>query len=165
VHHLQCFSENNSYNESGQPNSSSSAPRTLSIREPAESAISFSKIKDALKCSRVTAHKRIPARWVTVRRHGKLVRIKRRARTIAHRIVRCHPRVETKRICHAGRCKKQRIVVLPHTVQRNTRHVRYGKGATVSGWLGTASGAALAGQQVQIMTAPDNGSNVSTQRP
>lgn len=55
-----------------------------------------------------------------------------------------------------------RIVLLPHADRRVIRVVRHGQGATVSGWLGTATGVALGGQPVQILTAPDNGSNAFT---
>jgi hypothetical protein len=49
------------------------------------------------------------------------------------------------------------------TVLESSHRVRFGRGTTVSGWLGTAGGVALGGQQVQVMTAPDNGSNGFTQ--
>jgi hypothetical protein len=42
------------------------------------------------------------------------------------------------------------------------QRVRPGAGATVSGWLGNASGNALGGQVVQILTAPDDGSEQFT---
>jgi hypothetical protein len=157
VHHVQCESENNSYNASGQANWSAPANWTLSIRQPSESAVSFSRIADTLKCGRARERERAPAHWVTVRRHGKLVRVRRPARTVVRKVVRCDPRVAIKQICHAGHCRKQRVVLLPHTVQQSTWHARYGNGSAVSGWLGTSSGAALAGQQVQIMTAADDG--------
>jgi hypothetical protein len=40
---------------------------------------------------------------------------------------------------------------------RNRRKVRYGATTTVSGWLGTAAGNAIAGQAVEILTAPADG--------
>ena len=69
--------------------------------------------------------------WVTVRRHGRLIRVKR-------------TRVE-------------RVVVPPHAVTSSTERVPYGQGTTVGGWLGTPDGTALAGRTVRILSAPDNG--------
>lgn len=162
VHYVRCVSENNSYSANGQPNSSAPATWMLSIRQPSVSTASFSALK-GLQCSRVRTRERIRAHWVTIRKHGKLVSVRRRARIVVRRVVRCHARVVVKRICHVGHCIKQRIVVPPYTAQESTDRVRFGKGATVSGWLGTPSGYPLSGQQVQIMTAPDNGSNAFSQ--
>jgi hypothetical protein len=70
-------------------------------------------------------------REVTIHRHGKKVRVKR------SRVV--------------------RVVVEPRTVFKTSRRVRHGQGSTVSGWLGTATGVALGGQTVDVLTAADNG--------
>jgi hypothetical protein len=42
-------------------------------------------------------------------------------------------------------------------VAYTTRHVAYGHGTTVGGWLGTDQGIALGGQPVWVLTAADNG--------
>jgi hypothetical protein len=161
-HHLTCFSENNAQNATtGQPNVSSPASWTLNIREPSAAAATFARIR-GLKCGRVREREKIPAHWVTVHRHGKPVRVKRRAKTIVRKVRHCEPRVVTRKVCHAGHCTKQRFVVPPHTVLKSTMRVGYGKSAPVSGWLVTPSGTPLAGQPVAIMTAPDNGSNAFT---
>jgi hypothetical protein len=49
------------------------------------------------------------------------------------------------------------VALLPHTVQKTTRRVGHGKPTTVSGYLGLANGTALGGQQVEVLSAPDNG--------
>ena len=48
-------------------------------------------------------------------------------------------------------------MLLPHV--KNSAHLRvgHGKPATVSGWLGTYAGVALAGQHVTVLAAADNG--------
>jgi hypothetical protein len=162
VHHLKCISQNNSYDQNGDPNSSSPTSWTLSIRQPSVSLASFSQLK-GLRCGKVRARETIPAHWVKVRRHGHVVRVRRRARRVVSRVLRCHVRVVMRRVCHAGHCHEERKVKLPHVVQRNTQRVGYGKGATVSGWVGTSGGAPLGGVPVQIMTAPDNGSSAFTE--
>ena len=55
------------------------------------------------------------------------------------------------------RIETARVVVLPHAVSATSQRVAHGKTATVTGWLGTYSGVALGGQQVQVLAAPDNG--------
>lgn len=75
--------------------------------------------------------------WQTIRRHGKKVRVKR--------------------------TKVVRVALPPRIVNSSKRRVRYGAGTTVNGWLGTPSGAPLAGQTVRILTAPDNGQGQFTQ--
>lgn len=133
------------------------------------SAISFSHLADPLRCRRVRERVKVPAHWVTVRRHHHAVRVLRRAHEKTVRVVRCHPRTERKKVTtwvtikrhgrriRVKRTKIVRVVVLPHVVSRTTRHVRHGQGTTVRGWLGTPSGTALAGQPVIVLTAPDNG--------
>ena len=69
--------------------------------------------------------------WVSIHRHGKLVAVKR-----------------TKRV---------RVALIPHTVMKTKKRVAYGRGTTVSGWVGTASGIAIGGVPVEILTAPNNG--------
>src|SRR5581483_10778621 len=44
-----------------------------------------------------------------------------------------------------------------HTVMQTKKQVAYGQGTTVSGWLGTASGTAIGGVPVEILTASNNG--------
>ena len=49
------------------------------------------------------------------------------------------------------------VALPPHFVHYTTRRVPHGHGTTVSGWLGTATGTALGGQHIEVLTAPDNG--------
>ena len=73
---------------------------------------------------------------VTVRRHGKKVKVRRR--------------------------KTIRVPVPPHAVLKLHRRVAFGHTTTVSGWLGTYDGVALGGQAVEILSAPDNASGAFT---
>ena len=66
-----------------------------------------------------------------VRRHGKKVRVRRR--------------------------KTIHVIVPPHAVLKLKKRVAFGHTTTVSGWLGTYDGTALAGQAVEVLTAPNNG--------
>lgn len=53
-------------------------------------------------------------------------------------------------------------MLIPHVIDKTVQRTGYGHTATVSGWLGATDGTALAGQAVQILTAPNNGSNQFT---
>jgi hypothetical protein len=88
------------------------------------------KVRTVERCHpRVVWRRR--AVWVTIRRHGKRVRVKRMRRV--------------------------RVVLLPHTVTETTKRVGYGRASTLGGWLGTSTGIALPGQTVEILAAADNG--------
>ena len=170
VHAIQCSAANTAVAQNGSHGwSTSPATTTLKIGEPTASAITFGKLINALRCKRVRERVRVPAHWVTVRRHHKLVRVRRRARTKVVKVVRCHPRTARRRVTvwvtvrrhgkkvRVRRTKLVHVVLTPRLVGSTTRRVRYGRGTTVSGWLGTTGGIALGGQSVRVLTAPDNG--------
>ena len=165
---VTCSAANNARDAAGNPAWSAPASWTLSIRQPTTAALSFgSRIRDALQCRRVTKRVKIPAKWVTVRRHGRRVKVKRRAHTKVVKVTRCHPRVVRVRvrvkINGHWRWRTVRHVRLPHTVQLSTWRARHGATAKVVGWLGTTDGVALPGQNVRVLTAPNNGLHAFTQ--
>jgi hypothetical protein len=168
-HAVQCSAADTAVAQDGSHGwSVTPASTTLKIGEPTLSAISFAKIVNKLRCTRVRKRIRIPAHWVTVRRHHRLVRVHRRAHTKTIKVRRCHPRTVRRRISvwvtvlrhgkkvRVKRKKVVRVVLLPRAVNKTTRRVRHGRGATVRGWLATASGVPLGGQAVRVLTAPDN---------
>jgi hypothetical protein len=116
----------------------------------------------------------VPGIWQTVTRGHRRIRIHRRGFTETVKVTRCHPRtvrehrivwVTVRRHGHRVRVRRRqtsRVVVLPHVVDQTQRRVAFGQTTTVNGWVGTYSGTALAGQTVQILTAPDNGSDAFT---
>jgi len=157
THHLTCYAGNNARAASGNVATSAPATWTLGIRQPSVSTVAFSRVVDALRCQRTYERVRIPAHWVTGKFQGRPVRVKLRAQTRTIRVVRCHPRIVRRRLRVDGHWYTERIVVLPHVVRRTSKRVAFGTATTVSGWVGTAQGVALAGQAVQIRAAPDNG--------
>jgi hypothetical protein len=161
-HSVSCTATNRSFSSAGMPATSTPATWSLDIQQPSAMAATFAKIR-GLKCGKVRVREKIPAHWVTVRRHGKPVRVERRARTLVHKVRECRARVVTRKICHAHHCRKQHFVVPPHTALMSKVRVGYGKHAPVFGQLITSSGTPLAGQPVEIMTSPDNGSNAFTE--
>jgi hypothetical protein len=100
--------------------------------------------------------------------------VRRRAQVKTERVTKCHPRTKLERrvvsvkvkrhhrIAHVKRVKLVRVVLLPHVVGQLARRVAHGKTTTVSGWLGTSNGVALAGQTVEVLAAPDDGQDVFT---
>ena len=79
IHRVTCYSANNARDTSGAVATSSPQSWTFSIREPTVSAIGFAKLVNAPLCKRVIKRVTVPAQWVTVRLHHKLIRVRRRA--------------------------------------------------------------------------------------
>jgi hypothetical protein len=139
---------------------------SIDIGQPTASGISFSKIANSLKCKKVKERVKVAARWVTVRRHGKLVRVHRRAHTKRVKVVKCRERIAKRKVIELVRVKrhgKTVVVVPPQVVNETAKRVRYGRGTTVSGILATTDGTALGGRTVDVLTAPNNGLGQWTQ--
>ena len=157
AHRVGCYAQNKAVDASGSPAISPTQGWSLTIRDPTVSAISFTRVVDALRCHK--AHER-------VRRHGHWTTI---------RVTRCHPRVAWRRqlvwkiarrsgkVIRIAQIKEVRVVLLPRVVGKAARRVPFGHGTTVSGWLGFPSGTAIAGQQVRVLTAPNNAQHAFTQ--
>lgn len=168
-HTVTCAAANNSRDASGAVAVSAPVSHTISIRQPTVFGVGFTRIADALRCRHARERVLVPGRLVTVRRHHRLVHVRRRGHTRIVRVTRCHPRIERRRVAvfqtvtrggkrvRVKRTKLERVVVLPHTVTGASRRVPYGHGTTVSGFLGTDGGVAIGGQTVRVLTAPDNG--------
>ncbi len=138
-HTVRCLAYNNAVDGSGVHGASALQSFSMKIGVPTVTGIGFSKIVDRLRCHRTRGvtkcHARTAVRhrtvWVTVRRHGKRVRVKR------HETV--------------------RVIVLPHVLHQARRRVGHGRATTINGWLGTYGGLALGGQEVRILAAADDG--------
>jgi hypothetical protein len=168
-HTVTCTGLNNAMSSGGQRASSVPESLTVDIQQPTEEAITFSKIADTLKCHTLTRRVRILGRPHMIELHGHKVSVRRvryvkrhvrkcRARTVRRRllvplkrhgkIVRRHGRiVRVRRI--------QRVVLLPHRVHKTVRHIRHGRGTTVSGVLLLSDGTPLSGQTITVLGAPN----------
>jgi hypothetical protein len=170
-HHVGCFAENNAVDAAGSPAVSPTQTWYLTIRQPTVAALSFARVVDALRCRRMREWVVTPLRWVMVRRHGRVVRMRRGGRPRTILATRCHARTVKRRVVQWRTVRRDgrlvrvaetrvvRVVLLPHVVNRPVRRVAFGRGATVSGWLGLAGGGALGGQKVRVFAAPDDGSH------
>jgi hypothetical protein len=137
-HRVDCFAENQAIDPSGAPATSPVQTWNLSIREPTVAAVSFISVAGRLRCHRLPKRVQVPGRWVTVVFHHKRVRARLRGHWRTVEVTRCHRQ---------------------HLVARPARRVSFGRGTTVSGWLGLANGTALGGQSVRLYAAPDDGHN------
>jgi len=176
-HSVQCAADNNAVDPSGGHGWSNWASWSLSIRDPTVSGIGFSKLVDAMLCHRVRERVKVPGRWMTVHRHHKLIRVRRRAHTKTVTVARCHPRIARRKITiwttvtrhgkpvRVPHKKTIRVVVMPHVVTRSTKHVAHGKATTVDGWLGMPNGTALAGQTVRCSQHRTTGKACSRRPP
>jgi hypothetical protein len=172
-HTVSCVTSDNAVDPSGAHGQSPAATWSLKIGQPTELGIAFDKLV-GLSCHQARVRVTIRGHWVTVRRHGRLVKVRTRTHTKVERAMRCHPRtvlrrtivwVRVRRHGHILRLKRARlvrVVMQPHVVAQTARVVAFGHGTTVDGWLGTSAGTALGGQAVQVLTAPDNGSGAFT---
>ena len=168
-HTVNCYSVNNAVDPSGAHGQSPTANWGVKIGQPTIVGVAFDKL-EGLNCRRARVRVRIPGHWITVRRRGKLVKVKTRSRTVTKRLTRCHPRTVRRRtvvfvavrrhgkIVRVKRIKVVRVVIPPRVVSHGSRVVAFGHGTTVNGWLGTSTGIALPGRNVQVLAAPDNGS-------
>jgi hypothetical protein len=168
-HTVQCYSENNAEDANGVHGISAAASHSIKIGTPTLAVLAFSRLVDKLRCHHAIERVRIPARWVTVRYHGKPIRVHDRAHTERVKVTHCHVRTARRRVAvwvtvhrhgRTNRVKRHqiiRVLLRPHFVYRTRRVVGYGRSTIVNGWLGTNSGIALGRQVVDVLTAPDNG--------
>jgi hypothetical protein len=162
AHQVSCYSENNAHDTSGQPASSAAAGWNLSIRVPTLVGAALTKLVNPPKCVRRTERVRVPGRWIKIHRGGKVVRVHHRAHTRKVHVVRCHIRVVRRRVRVHGHWRKIRVPLIPHFATNTVERTGYGDKAIAIGWLGGSDGTALGGQPVEILTAPNNGSNQFT---
>jgi hypothetical protein len=174
-HTVSCNAYNNAVDVNGVHGESPSSTWSLKIGAPTVMGVGFAKYV-GLKCHVVRQRKSIRGHWVTRTRHGKKIKVKTKTRHRIVKVTKCHPKTKRVRVVvrvplrrhgkivrHHGRVvyrkkiEHKRVAVTPHWKSKATEHVRHGRATSVSGWLGLSDGTALAGQPVQILTAPDNG--------
>lgn len=135
-----------------QVGNSASATETLRLplRSPVVSLVSVSRIQDPLIARRVRERVRVGFHYVTVRRHGRRVKVKRgghyRTITVIKRVQRCHVVLRRRR--------RRRQCIAPKIRYRRSARVRHGASVRVFGELTTAQGVPLASQHVTILATP-----------
>ena len=130
----------------------------LPLRLASRSNVSFKKIVNPAQPRVVRERVRVGWHWAKVRRHGRLVRVKRGGHFKTIKVVKIVKHCTIKRIRIARRrWRTQRSCKIPTLHLKRTERVRYGHKVTLHGLLTTAQGIPLVGVPVQIMAAPDNG--------
>lgn len=158
-HVVACVALNTAIDPAGQPGTSPLKTVTVLIREPTAAAISFVRIKNALRCRVGHRMVEVPAHPVIKHRKGHTITVTVRPHKKRVRVLHCHARVVTRPVRVKGHLIRKRFVLLPRSIRMNHKRIRFGARTTVSGFLGTARGDALAGQPVRIFAAPNNGSH------
>jgi hypothetical protein len=173
-HAVSCVAQNNAVDVAGVHGQSPAARWSLKIGQPTLVGIAFTRLV-GLSCHRSRVRVIVAGHWITITRHGRRTRVKTPATTKVESKVRCRPRTIRRRTVVFVRVRRHgrtvlvkqtkvvRVVVAPHVVANSSQTVAYGRSSAVSGWLGTASGQALGGHLVQVLTAPDNGLQSFTQ--
>jgi hypothetical protein len=168
-HTVNCYANDNAVDATSLHGRSPAASWSLKIGQPTEMAIAFDKLV-GLTCQRTAARVRVAGHWITVRRHGKRLKIRTHSRTKLERVMRCHPKTVLRRtvvlvrarrdghVVSLKRTKRVRVAVPPRWVAHTARVVSFGHSTTVDGWLGTSTLTPLAGQAVDILAAPEDGS-------
>jgi len=144
-HRIACSAQNTAIDPSGRPASSPTETFVMLIRQPTASAISFSRIADALRCHAATIKVHLTGKPRTIKRHGKKVHVPGRTRVVKHRIRRCHARTMLRKVTvivkRHGKpvkvTKVRRVALPPHTVQKTTRGwgtARRPRSAAISSW-------------------------------
>ena len=137
---------------------------SLPLREASDSQVSLTRIVNPLQRRIVREQVRVGWHWATVRRHDKLVRVKRGGRLKTINAVKYVEQCTTKHVQTARHGRQvRRICRAPRVHVTKTLFVRYGHDVSLAGVYTTASGAPLSGQPVRILASPDNNSGAFRQ--
>ena len=136
----------------------------LPLRAASDSQVSLTKIVDPLQREVVPERVLVGWHWATIRRGGSLVRVKRGGHFKTVRVVKYVEQCKTERVQTAPHhWKVKRICQTPKATVTTTLQVPYGQSFTINGLYTTAAGVPLSGQPVDILAAPNNGTNAFSQ--
>lgn len=168
THHVQCFSQNSAKDPNGTPGQSATQTFTIKIGQPTILGAAFQRLA-GLRCHTVRIRRTVRGRTVTRRRHGRRITVETRPHVKIVKVLRCHVRTVRRRTVvyvpvrrhgrtvRVKRARYIRVVVAPHVISHSKKRVGFGRGTTVSGFLGLADGTALPGRVVRVLTSPANG--------
>ena len=118
-HTVSCYAQNNAVDPLVRM-AVDDGDWSLKIGQPTVVGIAFDEARrSALPSRRVRV--RIPGHWITVRRHGKRVKIKTRAHTKVERVMRCHPRTVRRRTVVFVRVRRHGQLVKVKRVKSRAR--------------------------------------------
>jgi hypothetical protein len=139
-------------------------PVGLPLRTASSSIVSFKKIVDPRLARKVKERVRVGFHYVTVKKHGKKVKVKKgghyKTITVIKRVERC----TTTRVKIAKhKYKLKRTCKAPKLTYTRKATVGHGKKVKIYGELTTSQNVALAGQTVEILARPKNGDGKTRQ--
>ncbi len=131
---------------------------TLPVRSGSISSVSFAQIKDPLSPRIIRKRELVGWHWVTVRKHGKLRRVKRGGRVEMIKTVRYVERCSHSRV-KVGRHRwhEQMTCRKPTLTLKSAERMRFGRSVVLHGLLTTSSGLPIANAHIDLRTAPDDG--------
>jgi hypothetical protein len=130
----------------------------LPLRIPSVSDVSFTQLQTPTVCRSVRQRVLVGWRWVSLRVNGRLVLVKRGGRVRTITVTRCRKKCTSKRVVVRGRSHVVSTCAEPKIVVRSSLRVPFGRAVPIHGLLMTAQGIPLAGQDVRILAAADDGS-------
>jgi hypothetical protein len=131
---------------------------TLPIRTASVSSVSFAKVQAVLAARVVRERVRVGWHWATVRRHGRLERVKRGGRFESVQLIKYKRRCSNSRIkIGRHRWRDTRRCRRPRLGLKSRERAPFGSAVVVHGLLTTVDGLPIANARVDLMTAPDNG--------
>jgi hypothetical protein len=139
-----------------------SAEKTLGlpVRTASISSVSFEHVKDPPRKKVVRKRVLVGWHWVTIRRAGKTVHVKRGGHWKTIKVVELRERCTRERVkTGPHRSREQTVCHRPHLVLKTSETVPFGHSATVHGLLATATGVPIGGAPVALLTAPTDGLN------
>jgi hypothetical protein len=138
---------------------SSTSSLTLPVRVASASSVSFQPINDAGEARVLRERVRFTRQWVTLRAHPRAMRLRPAGQWRTIRLVQARTRCAQR--AAGSRHRWRRITACPKPRLRLTRvaHVPFGRAVTVYGLLTTADQLPIAGAQMHILLAPDNGAD------
>jgi len=128
----------------------------LPVRLGSTTLGSFTDISDPFLAHVVIKRVRVGWHWVSGRRHGKRVRVKRGGQWKTIRVVETSQRCRHRRIqVGPHRWRDERICPKHQLRLKSRKRIGYGRSTTIHGLLTTAEGVPIASAPVVILTAPD----------
>jgi hypothetical protein len=129
----------------------------LPLRIASVSDVSFTQLQTPTVCRSVRERVLVGWHWVSLRVNGRVVLVKRGGHMRTITVTRCRKRCTSKRVVVGRGSHVVSTCVEPKIVVSSSLHVPFGRSVPIHGLLMTAQGVPLAGQDVRILAAPDDG--------
>jgi hypothetical protein len=131
---------------------------TLPVRAASDSEVSLTRIVNPIHRQVILKRVLVGWHWATIRRGNETVRVKRGGHFETIKVIKYVETCTTKRVKTGPHTwQTERTCAPPHVRTTTTLTEPYGHSVTIHGLYTTNQGVPIAGQQVNILAAPDNG--------